>query len=92
MIIVASIKLYPQEFYDKGVPLVTSHVRRIPIQALDVRIKSLNYLNNIMATLDAKRAGAVEAGIGASPALFAGRRRRFRSSGRSRGLRAGARC
>lgn len=61
VIIVASIKLYPQEFYEKGVPLVTSHVRRIPIQALDVRIKSLNYLNNIMAKLDARRAGAIEA-------------------------------
>lgn len=61
VIIVAAIKLYPQEFYDKGVPLVTSHVRRIPIQCLDPRIKSLNYLNNIMAKLDAKRANALEA-------------------------------
>ena len=61
VVICASIKLYPQKFYDNGVPLVTSHVRRIPIQCLDPRIKSLNYLNNIMAKLDAKRAGAVEA-------------------------------
>jgi branched-chain amino acid aminotransferase len=61
VIIVAAIKLYPQELYDKGVPLVTSHVRRIPIQCLDPRIKSLNYLNNIMAKLDAKRANVPEA-------------------------------
>lgn len=61
VIICASIKLYPQEFYDNGVSLVTSHVRRIPIQCLDPRIKSLNYLNNIMAKLDAKKAGALEA-------------------------------
>ncbi len=42
-------------------PIVTSSVRRIPIQCLDPRIKSLNYLNNIMAKLDARRAGALEA-------------------------------
>jgi len=61
VIIVAQIKLYPQELYDKGAPIVTSSVRRIPIQCLDPRIKSLNYLNNIMAKLDARRAGAMEA-------------------------------
>ena len=61
VIIVAAIKLYPQELYDNGVPLITSHVRRIPVQSLDPRIKSLNYLNNIMAKLDAKRANVVEA-------------------------------
>ncbi len=61
VIIVAAIKLYPQELYDNGVPLITSHVRRIPMQSLDPRIKSLNYLNNIMAKLDAKRANVVEA-------------------------------
>jgi branched-chain amino acid aminotransferase len=61
VIIVAQNKLYPQELYDKGAPIVTSSVRRIPIQCLDPRIKSLNYLNNIMAKLDARRAGALEA-------------------------------
>jgi len=61
VIIVAEIKLYPKELYESGAAIVTSSVRRIPIQCLDPRIKSLNYLNNIMAKLDARRAGAIEA-------------------------------
>ncbi|HEX4822754.1 MAG TPA: branched-chain-amino-acid transaminase [Candidatus Polarisedimenticolaceae bacterium] len=61
VIIVADIKLYPKELYETGANIVTSSVRRIPIQCLDPRIKSLNYLNNIMAKLDARRAGALEA-------------------------------
>jgi branched-chain amino acid aminotransferase len=61
VIIVDSIALYPQELYDKGVSLVTSSVRRIPIESLDPRIKSLNYLNNILAKLEAKNAGCPEA-------------------------------
>jgi branched-chain amino acid aminotransferase len=61
VIIVAEIKLYPKELYETGASIVTSSVRRIPIQCLDPRIKSLNYLNNIMAKIDARRAGALEA-------------------------------
>jgi branched-chain amino acid aminotransferase len=61
VIIVDAIALYPQEVYDKGVSLVTSSVRRIPIESLDPRIKSLNYLNNILAKLEAKNAGCPEA-------------------------------
>jgi len=61
VIIVDAIALYPQELYDKGVSLVTSSVRRIPIESLDPRIKSLNYLNNILAKLEAKNAGCPEA-------------------------------
>jgi len=60
-IIVASIVLYPAEYYDKGVPLITSHIRRIPPECLDPRIKSLNYMNNILAKIDARRAGVPEA-------------------------------
>ncbi len=61
VIICAEIKLYPKALYETGASIVTSSVRRIPIQCLDPRIKSLNYLNNIMAKLDARRAGALEA-------------------------------
>jgi len=61
VIIVDAIKLYPTEMYEKGVPLVTSSVRRVPLECLDTRVKSLNYLNNIMAKIQAKGAGAVEA-------------------------------
>ena len=60
-IIVATISLYPQEFYDNGIPLVTASTRRIPLQCLDPRIKSLNYLNNILAKIEAKQAGVPEA-------------------------------
>lgn len=61
VIIVADIALYPKEFYEKGIALVTASVRRIPNDSIDPRIKSLNYLNNILGKLDAKRSGALEA-------------------------------
>lgn len=60
-IIVDSIKLYPSEYYEKGVPIVTSAFRRVPTDTLDPRIKSLNYLNNILAKIQARQAGAQEA-------------------------------
>jgi branched-chain amino acid aminotransferase len=61
VIIADSISLYPQELYDDGASLVTASVRRIPMESLDPRIKSLNYLNNILAKIEAKKAGALEA-------------------------------
>jgi branched-chain amino acid aminotransferase len=60
-IIVATITLYPRKYYDEGIPLVTASTRRIPMECLDPRIKSLNYLNNILAKLEAKKAGVPEA-------------------------------
>ena len=60
VIIVATIALYPPELYARGIALVTTSVRQIPLQCLDPRIKSLNYLNNIMAKIEAKQAGAME--------------------------------
>ena len=60
-IIVDTIKLYPDEFYENGISLVTASTRRIPMQCLDPRIKSLNYLNNILAKIEAKKAGVPEA-------------------------------
>jgi len=61
VIIVDSIALYPEELYEKGIPIATSAIRRIPSECLDPRIKSLNYLNNILAKIDAKKAGVPEA-------------------------------
>ena len=61
VIICAEIKLYPKALYESGAAIVTSSVRRIPIQCLDPRIKSLNYLNNIMAKIEGLQAGCVEA-------------------------------
>ena len=60
-IIVSTISLYPPEFYEKGISLITASTRRIPMQCLDPRIKSLNYLNNILAKIEAKKAGVPEA-------------------------------
>lgn len=61
IIIVGGIQLYPEEYYQKGIRIVTASTRRVPSECLDPRIKSLNYLNNIMAKTEARRAGALEA-------------------------------
>ncbi len=61
VIIVDSIKVYPEEFYLKGLKVITAATRRYSPDVLSARIKSLNYLNNILAKLEARRAGAAEA-------------------------------
>lgn len=61
VIIVDSISLYPEKFYTEGLDLVTASTIRNHPAALSPRIKSLNYLNNIMAKIEAIRAGCVEA-------------------------------
>jgi len=58
--IAAGIQLYPAELYERGLELVTVATRRNIPDALDPRIKSLNYLNNILAKIEATRAGAPE--------------------------------
>ena len=60
-IITDRIALYPKKFYQKGLKIVTATTRRNLPQALDPRIKSLNYLNNILAKIDAIKAGTEEA-------------------------------
>jgi branched-chain amino acid aminotransferase len=59
-IIAAGIALYPEEVYQQGLRLITCSVRRNSPDALDGSIKSLNYLNNIMAKIEAIRAGVPE--------------------------------
>jgi branched-chain amino acid aminotransferase len=61
IIIVADIALYPAAYYEKGMAVITAASRRLPVDGLDPRIKSLNYLNNIMAKIEAKQAGCLEA-------------------------------
>jgi branched-chain amino acid aminotransferase len=61
VIIADSIKLYPQELYDHGMPVITARRPRVPIDCLDPAIKSLNYLNNILAKTEAIDAGVLEA-------------------------------
>jgi len=59
--IVAHIRLFPAEKLARGLDLVTASVRRPAADALDPRVKSLNYLNSVLAKQEAKLRGADEA-------------------------------
>ena len=62
MIIIAdTIQLYPMEFYEKGMEIVTVATTRNLHSALNPAIKSLNYLNNVLAKIEANNAGCEEA-------------------------------
>jgi branched-chain amino acid aminotransferase len=61
IIIVSKIQLYPEEFYAKGISVITASIRKSPATNIDSRIKSLNYLLNIMAKTEANEAGCQEA-------------------------------
>ena len=60
IIIADKIALYPPKFYEEGLEIVTASVRRNYAEAINPRIKSLNYLNNILAKIEGKQAGAEE--------------------------------
>jgi branched-chain amino acid aminotransferase len=61
IIITDEIALYPQELYKKGLRIVTvPTIRNLP-EALNPQIKSLNYLNNILAKIEATNSGSDEA-------------------------------
>ncbi len=59
-IIAASIALYPEEHYETGLELITCATRRHDPASLDAGIKSLNYLNNILAKMETTQAGVPE--------------------------------
>jgi branched-chain amino acid aminotransferase len=61
IIIADAIALYPKELYEKGLEIVTVSVQRNHPAALSPRIKSLNYLNNILAKIEGIQAGCIEA-------------------------------
>ena len=60
-IIASTIKLYPDECYQNGLAIITCATRRPAPAALMPQVKSLNYLNNIMAKIEAIQANALEA-------------------------------
>lgn len=60
-IIAATIELYPEKVYRKGLSVITAATRRTPAQCLPPTVKSLNYLNNILAKIESLQAGAEEA-------------------------------
>lgn len=61
IVITDSISLYPPELYQHGLKIVTAGTMRNHPAALNPRIKSLNYLNNIMAKVEGANAGCLEA-------------------------------
>ena len=61
IIIADKIQLYPEVFYTKGMEIVTVPTTRNLHSALNPAIKSLNYLNNILAKIEANQAGCEEA-------------------------------
>ena len=60
-IITDTIEMYPKEMYENGMAIITASVIRNHPNALSPRIKSLNYLNNILAKIEAVDAGVPEA-------------------------------
>lgn len=60
VIITDKITLYPEEFYEKGLEVITVSTRRNIPDALNPRVKSLNYLNNILAKIEVNNAGLLE--------------------------------
>lgn len=61
VIIADKIKLYPEKFYKQGLEIIIANTRRNVLEALSPEIKSLNYLNNILAKVEASKAGVEEA-------------------------------
>ena len=60
-IIADKIALYPKKFYDKGLHIISADVHKNHEGAIDPNIKSLNYLNNILAKIDGIKKGSPEA-------------------------------
>jgi branched-chain amino acid aminotransferase len=61
IIIAKTITLYPAQMYRDGLALITVPTMRSPASALNPAIKSLNYLNNVLAKIEAIQGGVLEA-------------------------------
>jgi branched-chain amino acid aminotransferase len=61
IVIASAIQLYPPKYYRNGLKLITVGTRRNIPEAINPRIKSLNYLNNILAKIEAINSGVMEA-------------------------------
>ena len=60
-VIADTIEMYPKEMYEKGMAVITASIIRNHPNAISPRVKSLNYLNNILAKIEATDAGVPEA-------------------------------
>lgn len=61
VVMVNEFKNYPKSYYERGIKLIISSVKRNLKEAINPKIKSLNFLNNILAKIEAKQADAYEA-------------------------------
>ncbi len=61
VIMTEQMREYPKEFYEKGIKIIFAKTRRNPVDAVNPQIKSLNFLNNILAKIEAKGEDAYEA-------------------------------
>lgn len=61
IVIVDKIQLYPPKLYEEGITVITAATRRINPDMLSSKVKSLNYLNSILAKMEANLAGCIEA-------------------------------
>jgi len=61
IIITDTIQLYPPKFYETGIPTVVSSIRKNHPQCLNAQVKATQYLNNIMAVIEANNAEVLEA-------------------------------
>ena len=61
IVIASAIQLYPEKYYREGLNIITASTMRNLNNAINPAIKSLNYLNNILAKIEAMGAGCVEA-------------------------------
>ncbi len=59
-IIARELQLYPREFYEKGLAVITAKVPRTPKSCVDPNVKTCNYINNIMAVIEANEAEVPE--------------------------------
>lgn len=60
-IIAANITLYPAEYYENGLEIITVPTQRFNVGAWNARVKSCNYINNVMAKIEGQIAGVLEA-------------------------------
>ncbi|HLA40599.1 MAG TPA: aminotransferase class IV, partial [Candidatus Glassbacteria bacterium] len=61
IVIVDKIQLYDERLYQEGIPIITASTRRIRPDMMSQKVKSLNYLNSILAKMEANLAGVAEA-------------------------------
>jgi len=60
VIIASAIQLYPKRLYERGLSIITVGTMRNEAEAINPKIKSLNYLNNVLAKIEALNAGVME--------------------------------